>query len=200
MDQKSRIIVLRCIKYGEADLIVHGIDTNGARINFLAKSALKSRKRFGGGVLEPTHYIDAVYRRPRSSSSEDPLYFLQEARLVESFPGIRQNYERLEMAFYFLKVISKVVQEGAVEDSEDFLLLGRSLRALEKAQDLLSLKTMFEIKVLHNHGVLPSDLQAHKYVKSPVSQYQVHSPSRLEERQALRGRVHHILAQYLNVN
>ncbi len=57
MKEKTRLIILRTIKYSEADLIVHGLNTEGARINFMAKSALKSRKRFGGGVLEPTHYM-----------------------------------------------------------------------------------------------------------------------------------------------
>jgi len=103
------------------------------------------------------------------------------------------------MALYFLRVMAKVSQEGVTEDKADFLLLGQSLRALEACNDLMTLKTVFELKLLHAHGVLPPDIQRHHYLRSPVAEYESHPDLSVAERQALRGRVHHILAQYLNI-
>ena len=34
-------------------------------ISLMAPAALKSRKRFGGGVLEPTHFIEIHYELPK---------------------------------------------------------------------------------------------------------------------------------------
>ena len=99
------LFVLRVIKYGEADLIVSGLNTMGAKIPLFAKYALKSRQRFGGGVLQPTHYIKATYshtsksfRGPNSNlkdttkhqnhdtiQSSQRLYRLQEATLKKRF-------------------------------------------------------------------------------------------------------------------
>ena len=94
MTLKEKILVLRTFKHGEADLVVHGLNPLGARMNFFARGAMKSRKRFAGGVLEPTHYIEVTYKQGASSDS-DPLHSLLEANLVRTFEGLRSNYSRL---------------------------------------------------------------------------------------------------------
>lgn len=153
MTVKEQVLLLRVTKYGEADLIVNGLTRTGKSITFIAKSALKSKKRFGGGVLEPTHYIRATYQEPKS----EKMAVLLEAELLEGFVGLRQSYDRLELALYFLQIVEKVCRDGQTEAKELFELLGHALRAAEKGQRLTELKTVFEIKFLDQQGVLPHE-------------------------------------------
>ena len=72
---KERAIVLRRLKHGEADLIVHCLNEQGTKVSLFAKSAIKSRKRFGGGVLEPTHLIYICYKKPNITEHLAKLVF-----------------------------------------------------------------------------------------------------------------------------
>jgi DNA repair protein RecO (recombination protein O) len=153
----ERLIILRTLKHSEADLIIHALSAKRGRINLIAKGALKSKRRFVGGVLEPTHFIEAsIALKPESR--EGALHFLEEAQLLQGFEKIRSDYDKLNLAFYFLQVISKVAQEEDPESQKLFDLLGNSLKALEASSRLDLLKTLFEIKVLLIQGVIPEDL------------------------------------------
>ena len=147
----DKIIVLKTIKYSESDLIVHGLNTKGEKLHFIAKGALRSQKRFGGGVLESSHYIRVSYKKGRGEST---LYILTEASLLEGFSQIRLNYEHLELGFYFLKMMSQVSLEGTLDSHNNFNLLGHSLRCLETTKDLNKLRIFFETKLLQQQGVL----------------------------------------------
>ena len=76
----ERLFILKVVKYGEADLLVFGLNSMGAKVPLFAKAALKSKKRFGGGVLESTHYIEATYNntsrsfRGKSLSKQNLIY------------------------------------------------------------------------------------------------------------------------------
>ncbi|WII72952.1 DNA repair protein RecO [Bdellovibrio sp. 22V] len=151
---KERFIILRKIKYSEADLILHAISTQGEKLSFIARGALKSKKRFGGGVLEPTHFVTFTYKM---ANEEGQLNVLQEANLVNDFPGLRTDYDRLDLALHILECVSKVSQEG--DKTSDFLfnLLGNTLKAMETAQDPLIVKMHFYLKFLLQQGVVNAE-------------------------------------------
>lgn len=151
---KDRFIILRKIKYGEADLILHALSPQGEKLSFIARGALKSKKRFGGGVLEPTHFVTFTYKL---ASSEGQLNILQEATLVNDFAGIRKDYEHLELALHALECVSKVSQEGDKNSEFLFNLLGHTLKAIESASDPLVLKMHFYLKFLLQQGVVNAE-------------------------------------------
>lgn len=86
---KEKVFILKKTRYGEADLILQALTSRGARVSLFARAALKSRKRFGGGVLEPTHFIQAVYEEWQGRGGESPLLPLREATLLKGFEGLR---------------------------------------------------------------------------------------------------------------
>jgi DNA repair protein RecO (recombination protein O) len=147
----AKIIVLRAIKHGEADLIVHGLDARGAKLGLFARSAMKSRKRFGGGILEPTHVLMAHYQEAKGESS---LHVLQDAQLVEAFPKLRSDYDRLQTALEILNLVERSSVEGSLDSPQVFNLLGHSLTALQTAVSPGLLKLAFVAKLLASHGVL----------------------------------------------
>lgn len=171
MSAREKIIVLKTFKHGESDIIVHGINPIGARMNFFARGAHKSRKRFAGGILEATHYIEVTYK-PGALSDEDPLHSLLEASMIRDFPKLRTDYGRLEAALYLVKVVHKMSQQGTVDSPELFNLLGNALAAAETSANLEKLKFHFELKLLAAQGVLPGEEQFMPWLKTSLAQHE----------------------------
>ena len=152
---KDKVIVLKQIHFSESDLIIHALNPKGALMSFIAKGAVKSKRRFIGGVLEPGHFIGIEYKKSRSSD----LHFLCEAWFLKRFSAIRADYDRLTLALHFLSLIEKVSQAGTEDSSDLFNLLGNGLKAIETSMHLSTLQFVFEFRLLLNQGVLPEELQ-----------------------------------------
>lgn len=162
--KKNRGIVLKKTKYSESDLIIQMIFSNGEKMSLLARSALKSKKRFGGGVLDPLHFIEVAY----SETSADRMAVLNEALLIEDFPGLRSDYDRMEAALFCLSSISRVSQEGDEHSPALFNLLGHALHSLERVQNLSLFKSAFGLKLLYQQGVLEFEPWMSDYLKSSI--------------------------------
>jgi len=195
MIQKEKILVLRTFKHGESDLVVHGLNPLGARMNFFARGGLKSRKRFAGGILEPTHYIEVTYKVGNSNEG-DPLHTLQEAHLIREFPKLRTDYTRLETALHLLKVVHKLGQQGVIDSPDLFNLLGNALAAAETSPDLERLKVHFEVKLLAAQGVLPHDDDFTPWLKATLAQHD-RVGSKGDEWRWVQQQVHDHLRHYL---
>lgn len=168
---KERVIILRTIKWSEADLMVHTLNGRGGRMNFIARSALKSRKRFGGGILEPTHYILANYKPSSARDDEAPLHHLNDAELIKGFDGLRDNFERLEAALAMVGLMEKVAQPGIEDSPEIFDLLGNALFAAEQSSRPAVLRIHFETKLLYLLGVLPPQTWTAEFLRRPLKEH-----------------------------
>lgn len=188
----EKAIILRVRKFGEADLIVHALTQKGDKLQLFARSALKSRKRFSGGVLEPTHYVSLVYKPRR----QEELYALTEANLINSFDFLRHDYDKLQLALYFVGLIDRLGIEGSGDSQEIFDLLGNSLRVLEKAQQLEVIRTQFELKLLYLQGVLPPIKEASQLL-SVAMRDTAQVEISIETIRSLRVQTQNLLDQYL---
>jgi len=150
-EMQNKFIILRKMKYGEADLIIHALSTAGAKKSFIARSALKSKKRFGGGVLEPSHYVLLTYKEKKS---DDQLNVLNEAVLIDDFKDIRADYDKLEFGLFMLNCAYHVSQEGDFDSHFLFNLVGHSLRQLGKTTNIQRFKLHFCLKFLFQQGVI----------------------------------------------
>lgn len=197
MTVRERLFILRVIRHGDADAIVHVLNMQGAKLSLFARSALRSKKRFGGGVLEPTHYIEALYRPGREAGAERRLGVLQEAALIEDFAAIRQDYDRLQLAFYVLDVVSRISQEGTQDGGDIFNLLGNTLRAIATNRHLERLRTHFEIKVLNYQGILPVLENAENFLRVSTQDCdKIEMKSHLWPQ--FKQRVHEALHEYIS--
>jgi DNA repair protein RecO (recombination protein O) len=163
---KDRFIILRKIKYAEADLIIHALSPRGEKLAFIARGALKSKKRFGGGVLEPTHFVTFTFKQ---ANEHGQLNVLQEATIVNDFPGLRTDYDRLETALHILDCVSKVSQEGDRDSEFLFNLLGHTLKSLESTPDVLVLKMHFYLKFLLQQGVVNAEPWMAPFLKTNLA-------------------------------
>ena len=189
---RDKIIVLKKWPFSESDLIVRGLNTKGCQMSFIAKGALKSKKRFGGGVLDPSAYIELEYRPSKKS-----LHVLQKAWFLEDFSKLRTDYDRLNLALYFIKVMGEISQEGTEDSEELFHLLGNALKEAENSLVLDSLKIFFQMKVLFLQGVLPAEFSHSEILKSALKshkQFQMEA----EKKQILSNKLEQTLKHYLS--
>ncbi len=135
-EEQGRFIILRKIKYSESDLIVHALSSTGSKKSFMARSALKSKKRFGGGVLEPMHYVTFTYR---STSKPDGLNQLTEAQLIDDFRKIKDGYDQLELALYVIRCAGQVSQEEDMNSGFLFNLVVHTLKKIGETSEINSL-------------------------------------------------------------
>lgn len=165
---KNKAILLKKTKYSEADLILQAITPNGQKLSLIARGALKSKKRFGGGILEPTHYLEIQYRESRSKAN---LLVLEEAQLINGFDGLRTDYDRLDVALRILEGVQKITQEGDEQSHGLFNLVGHTLKALESAQDLNRLQLHFILKLLYQQGILEPESWMKPYLSIPMNEH-----------------------------
>lgn len=166
-EKQGRFIILKKIKYSEADLIIHALGVDGAKTSFIAKSALKSKKRFGGGILEPLHFVNLTYKDNIDSSK---IKILHEASLIEDFREVKTSYDKLELALFVLNCVSHVSLEGDQNSEFLFNLTGHTLRAVSKVKNLNCLKLHFCLKFLYQQGVIDIEPWMSVFLKINISE------------------------------
>jgi DNA repair protein RecO (recombination protein O) len=89
---KTEAVVLRSIRYGEADRILHLYSKTKGRIGAIAKGARKPRSRFGGR-LEPFFRLDLILHEGRGE-----LLTVTGATTVDGYPRLRASGSALNAA------------------------------------------------------------------------------------------------------
>ncbi|MCB0377013.1 MAG: DNA repair protein RecO [Bdellovibrionales bacterium] len=169
----GRFIILGKRASGESDLVIDVLSKQGEKLSLWANNALKSRKRFAGGALDPLNFVELHF-----TQSQKGYLNLKESRILYGFPELRKDYSRLQMAFQFLIWVSKGAKEGLVDNQVMFDLLGNGLRALETTKTPYILKLHFEIKLLYYLGFLEVTDDLEEFILRPLGE---HSKIHLEQ-------------------
>jgi DNA repair protein RecO (recombination protein O) len=82
---KTEAVVLRSIRYGEADRILHLYSKTRGRIGAIAKGARKPKSRFGGR-LEPFFRLDLILHEGRGE-----LLTVTNASTLDGYPRLRAS-------------------------------------------------------------------------------------------------------------
>ena len=85
-------MVLRSIRYGEADRVLHLYSRERGRIGAMAKGVRRVKSRFGGR-LEPLFRVDLIAHEGRGE-----LVTVTSAETVDAHPSLRERREALERA------------------------------------------------------------------------------------------------------
>jgi DNA repair protein RecO (recombination protein O) len=120
---KSDAIVLRSIRYGEADRILHMYTPTRGRIGAIAKGARRSRSRFGAR-LEPFMQIRVVLHEGRGE-----LYTVTGVETVDARPALRESAAALDAAARACDAVSRLFETGDPHP-EVFALLANELTLL----------------------------------------------------------------------
>lgn len=146
--RRDQGIVLRSFPFGEADRVVVLLSPNHGKVRAVAKGIRKTKSRFGGR-LEPFTQVDLVLYEGRN------LDTITQVSVIEAFPRLRADLDRVLAAGAMVEAVDAVVQEGEAS-VRPFLLLQRGLRALEQGPRHPDVVTSFLLKVADAVGVGPA--------------------------------------------
>lgn len=196
MKSVERFIILKKIKYSEADLVIHGISQHGTKMAFMARGALKSKRRFGGGILELMNFVEFDYT---VAKSEHGLNTLNEATLVRDFTTLKKDYDKIEFALEVLDITSKVIQEGDEQSQKLFQIIGHLFHHLDQQdaswQAWMNLRMQFYLKFLMQQGVLSLSDWMSPYLKTKFEDYrQIRTADDFHQ---LLQQVHHQIKGYV---
>ncbi len=120
---KSKGIVLRSIRYGEADRILDLYTRDAGLVSVIAKGIRRTKSRFGGR-LEPLSCVDFLAYEGRT------LDTVTQVEVLRSFHGVRENLKRLVTAGAMISAV-RALSGGDEADRRVFNLLYHALDALE---------------------------------------------------------------------
>lgn len=144
----TRAVVLRSIKYGEADRILHVFSESHGCIGLFVKSAAK-KSRTLGGAIEPLSLSQIEFR----PTEQRDLLPLRGAESLRCFDGVRTDLEKLAQASFWLDLLLHVSAPG-VADPELFRLTELCLGALDESEAAwrVDLTTFFEFHLMRCTG------------------------------------------------
>lgn len=120
--------MLRSIRYGEADRILHLYSKSRGRIGAIAKGARKPRSRFGGR-LEPFFRLDLVLHEGRGE-----LLTVTSASTVDGYPRLRSSGAALTAGARGCDAVLRLL-DAAEPNPPAYNLLCRYLALLDDASE-----------------------------------------------------------------
>jgi len=149
---KTEAVVLRSIRYGEADRILHLYSKTRGRIGAIAKGARKPKSRFGGR-LEPFFRLDLVLHEGRGE-----LLTVTGVTTVDGYPRLRASGPALNAAARACDGVLRLL-DSAEPNPSAYNLLCRYLAMLDEpgAERAASLETAlsFRLKLALAAGFAP---------------------------------------------
>jgi DNA repair protein RecO (recombination protein O) len=147
---KTQAIVLRSIRYGEADRILHLYTPDHGRLSAIAKGARRARSRFGAR-LEPFFHVRMVLHESRGE-----LHTVTGVDTIAAHAALREHAATLDSAARACDAVARLF-ESREPHPEVFHLLANQLALLScgPAHATLANGLAFRLKLLLAAGILP---------------------------------------------
>jgi DNA repair protein RecO (recombination protein O) len=151
---KTEAVVLRSMRYGEADRILHLYTPTRGRVSAIAKGVRKTRSRFGGR-MEPYFRLHMVLWEPTRPGRSD-LLTVTSADTISGHPRLREDAAALDSAARACDAVSRLF-ETAEPHPGVFALLCNELALLDSRpqQATLANQLAFRLKLLLAAGLAP---------------------------------------------
>jgi len=150
----TEAVVLRSIRLGEADRVLHLYTQAHGRVGAVAKGVRKTTSRFGAR-LEPLSHVELVLHRGRGE-----LQTVTAAQLVRSHREAREDYHRFSVAMIGAEAMLRLFSEEEANERA-FTALTRFLDLVDLTPHAANRPTLdplglaFQLKLLWLAGYLP---------------------------------------------
>ena len=142
----TKALVLREVKYKEADRILTLFTADNGKITAKARGALRKSSRTGAATQQLT-YADMTLFFNKGK------WTVNEASVIEAFEGLKSDIAHLALGSYF----AECVEALAVEDQSDPALLSLTLNSLyalsRNLHDERKIKAAFELRLMSLSGL-----------------------------------------------
>ena len=146
--KESEAIVLRTYPLREADLLVTLFTRAEGKVKGVARSAMKSKRRFGG-ALEPLTYVRAFFE----DRERQELTRLDSCEVLESPLATQVTYARAVALGHVAEVLDQLLPDREANDSVFRLAL--SVIAVLRSGDVWMPVTYFDLWMTRLMGYLP---------------------------------------------
>jgi DNA repair protein RecO (recombination protein O) len=148
MPKQSEALILRTYPFHEADLLVTLFTRAEGKVRGVAKSAKRSKRRFGG-ALEPLTYVVAHWE----DKEKQELARLDSCDVIASPLATEVTYSRVVALSYVAEVIDQLLPDR--EPSDDIFRLALSVVRHIQADTLWMPLTYFDLWIVRLIGLLP---------------------------------------------
>jgi DNA repair protein RecO (recombination protein O) len=146
--KESEAIVLRTYPMREADLLVTLFTRLEGKVRGVARSAKKSRRRFGG-ALEPLTCVRAVYE----DRERQELARLDSCEVIDSPLTNKMSYPRLVALGHVAELLDEVLPDREANDA--LFRLSVSVLEVMRGEEIWMPLTYFELWLTRLTGFLP---------------------------------------------
>ncbi len=145
---KTNAIVLRVLKYNEADKIVNLLSPEG-RIGAISKGSRKVKSKFSGQI-EPFCSLELVLHEGKN------LHTITQASLIKAYKNIRLDYQKYLIASAAAELVDKITFSGLKDDAL-YRLLAYFFDYLDRAKNISPFAlTYFDWQLIKILGFLPN--------------------------------------------
>jgi DNA repair protein RecO (recombination protein O) len=147
---KTEAVVLRSIRFGEADRVLHLYSVDRGRIGAVAKGVRRTRSRMGGR-LEPLSRVRLILHQGRGD-----LCTVSSADTVDPHPDLREHRASLERASQACESVLRLL-DSAEPNANAYHLLCNQLALLDADPEIATRaqSLAFRVKLLLAAGFTP---------------------------------------------
>jgi len=146
---RTRGVILRSQKWGDADRIVTVYSPNLGKIRGVARGARRMKTRFGG-VLEPFGLVDLTLFQ----KTPEALGQISQIDLVTSYSSIREDLTVMTAAARMVKMVEAITADRD-PNPHMYAALVHGLESLRPETDVALATLLFQIHVLGHTGFRP---------------------------------------------
>jgi len=146
---RTRGVIIRSQRWGDADRIVTVYSPNLGKIRGVARGARRMKTRFGG-VLEPFGLVELTLFQ----KTPEALGQISQIDLVASFSAIRENLTVMTAAARMVRMVEAITVDRD-PNYEMFVALVHGLESLAPETDVALTTLLFQIHVLGYTGFRP---------------------------------------------
>ena len=150
--QKTEGILLRRLDLRETSLILTFYTKDFGKIKGIVRGVRGSRSGLNCGGNMEIFALDGIVFYERRKSD---IFTISQCDLLDFFAPLRESLEKLSYAAYLIELIDSVTALGDA-NQEAFDLLLNSLRLLAGESSTKRVARIFEIKLLHILGLMPT--------------------------------------------
>jgi len=148
---KTQGIIIGKRDFLEADKILTVFTRDLGKIQIKAKGLKRALAKMAGH-LEMFNLVNLELIKGRT------FYIVIGAELIDGFPEVKENYEKMGLYFYFCEVLDKILEERVRHKNTFAFFLGILNELKKEDADLLLITIYFELNVLSMLGFKPEFL------------------------------------------
>lgn len=147
---KTDAFILSGFKYGDSSKIVTLFSEELGKFSAIVKGVRNNKSKLGG-VFENMNHINVIF----SKKDNRDLQFISKAECVSSFSGVKDDFDKLMVAYKLLELTSKMMYDYDVS-KEVFHLLKDAFYSLDIAEKNINvIFLMYQIKFAVIQGIDP---------------------------------------------